>query len=74
MTGFKIRKNFLHFFSKNDPLPWGFSMRAFPMRENAPLTLIQGRRIEAKIKTVSFLCNKMDVSGVFLLLFECIPA
>ena len=41
-------------------------MRAFPIRENASLTLIQGRCIEAKIKTFSFLCKKWT----FLEFFE----
>jgi hypothetical protein len=43
-------------------------MRAFPMRENALLTLIPGRCIEAKIKILNFLC-KMDVyeeKGIFI--------
>jgi hypothetical protein len=39
-------------------------MRAFLMRENASLTLIQGRRIEAKIKTFSlFILKKWKFLG-----------
>jgi hypothetical protein len=40
-------------------------MSAFPMRENAFLTLIRDRCIEAKIKTFSLLFKKWTFLGLF---------
>jgi hypothetical protein len=66
MTGFKIRQNFLNifFFSSKGFFYAANRMSAFPMRENASLALIQGRCIEAKIKTFSFLCKKWTFLGI----------